>query len=208
MDALLALEDGRTFPCRSFTGPGEAMGEVVFNTGMTGYQEVLTDPSYSGQMVVMTYPLIGNYGVNPEDIESERIQVAAFLVKEYQAYPSNFRSTATLADYLKDQDMLGVEHLDTRAITRHIRNAGAMRAIISTDDLTPASLVKRANEIPKMAGLNLAKVVTTPDPFYWENGKPEIIHSDSRPLDKTIWRHRGVKRSVIAPLILVSNITY
>jgi len=165
---------------------------------MTGYQEVLTDPSYSGQMVVMTYPLIGNYGVNPEDIESGRIQVAAFIIKEYQAYPSNFRSTATLADYLKNNDILGVEHLDTRAITRHIRNAGAMRATISTEDLAPAALVKRANEIPKMAGLNLAKVVTTPHPFYWKNGKPEIIHSDRRPLDKTIWRHRGAKRSVIA----------
>ena len=198
MDALLALEDGRTFPCRSFTGPGEATGEVVFNTSMTGYQEVLTDPSYSGQMVVMTYPLIGNYGVNPEDIESERIQVAAFIIKEYQANPSNFRSTATLADYLAGQGILGVEHLDTRAITRHIRNAGAMRAIISTDDLTPSSLVQRANKIPKMAGLNLAKVVTTPHPFYWENGKPEIIQSGSRPLDETIWRHRGTKRSVIA----------
>jgi carbamoyl-phosphate synthase small subunit len=198
MDALLALEDGRTFACRSFTGPGEAMGEVVFNTSMTGYQEVLTDPSYRGQMVVMTYPLIGNYGVNPEDIESGRIQVAAFIIKEYQAYPSNFRSMATLADYLTDHGILGVEHLDTRAITRHIRNAGAMRAIISTKDLTPAALIKRANEIPKMTGLNLAEVVTTPDPFYWENGKPEIIHVDSRPLDKTIWRHRGAKRSVIA----------
>ena len=198
MDALLALEDGRTFPCRSFTGKGEAAGEVVFNTGMTGYQEVLTDPSYSGQIVVMTYPLIGNYGVNPEDIESGRIQVAAFLIKEYQAYPSNFRSTATLGDYLTSHGILGVEHLDTRAITRHIRNAGAMRAIISTDDLKPASLVKRAGEIPQMAGLNLAKVVTTPDPFYWERGEPEIIRSDSRPLDKTIWRHRGLKRSVIA----------
>ena len=130
-------------------GSGQATGEIVFNTGMTGYQEVLTDPSYSGQMVVMTYPLIGNYGVNPDDIESDCIQVAAFLIKEYQEYPSNFRSTATLADYLKTYGILGVEQLDTRAITRHIRNAGAMRAIISTDDLTPASLVKRANEIPK-----------------------------------------------------------
>jgi len=198
MDALLALEDGRTFACRSFAGPGEATGEVVFNTSMTGYQEVLTDPSYSGQMVVMTYPLIGNYGVNPDDIESARIQVAAFIIKEYQAYPSNFRSTATLADYLKGHGILGVEHLDTRAITRHIRNAGAMRAIVSTEDLSPASLVKRANEIPKMAGLNLAKVVTTPQPFYWENGKPQVIDCNSRPLDKAIWRHRGAKRSVVA----------
>ncbi len=91
MKALLALEDGRTFPCSSFTGSGEATGELVFNTSMTGYQEVLTDPSYRGQMVVMTYPLVGNYGINPEDIESERIQVAAFIIKEYQPYPSNFR---------------------------------------------------------------------------------------------------------------------
>ena len=198
MDALLALEDGRTFPCRSFTGPGQATGEVVFNTGMTGYQEVLTDPSYSGQMVVMTYPLIGNYGINPDDIESSRIQVSAFIIKEYQAYPSNFRSTATLADYLKENGILGVEQLDTRAITRHIRNAGAMRAVISTDDLTPASLVKKANEIPAMTGLNLAKVVTTPEPFYWKNDRPERINATSRPLDKTIWQHRGSRRSVVA----------
>jgi carbamoyl-phosphate synthase small subunit len=198
MDALLALEDGRSFPCRSFTGPGEATGEVVFNTSMTGYQEVLTDPSYSGQMVVMTYPLIGNYGVNPQDIESSRIQVAAFLIKEYQSYPSNFRSTATLADYLAAQGILGVEHLDTRAITRHIRNAGAMRAIISTHDLSPPSLVNKANAIPKMAGLNLAKEVTTPQPFYWENGNPEMIDCNSRRLDNTIWRHRGEKPAVVA----------
>ena len=198
MDALLALEDGRTFPCRSFTGPGQATGEIVFNTGMTGYQEVLTDPSYSGQMVVMTYPLIGNYGINADDIESSRIQVSAFIIKEYQAYPSNFRSTATLADYLKENGILGVEQLDTRAITRHIRNAGAMRAVISTDDLTPASLVKKANEIPAMTGLNLAKAVTTPQPFYWKDDQPEIIHATGRPLDKTIWQQRGAKRSVVA----------
>ncbi len=198
MDALLALEDGRTFPCRSFTGPGQATGEVVFNTGMTGYQEVLTDPSYSGQMVVMTYPLIGNYGINPDDIESSRIQVSAFIIKEYQAYPSNFRSTATLADYLKENGILGVEQLDTRAITRHIRNAGAMRAVISTDDLTPAPLVKKANKIPNMTGLNLAKAVTTPQPFYWKDDQPEIINAANRPLDKTIWQQRGAKRSVVA----------
>ena len=198
MDALLALEDGRTFACRSFTGPGEASGEVVFNTSMTGYQEVLTDPSYSGQMVIMTYPLIGNYGVNAEDFESSRIQVAAFLVKEYQPYPSNFRSTATLADYLRRQGILGIERLDTRAVTRHIRNAGAMRAIISTDEQTPASLVKRANAIPKMTGLNLARVVTSPKPFYWANGKPQFFNPEGRPLDKTIWQQRESKRAVVA----------
>ena len=198
MDALLALEDGRTFACRSFTGPGEASGEVVFNTSMTGYQEILTDPSYNGQMVVMTYPLIGNYGVNAEDIESSRIQVAAFLIKEYQPYPSNFRSTATLADYLKSLGILGVERLDTRAVTRHIRNAGAMRAIISTDELTPTSLVKRANAIPKMTGLNLAKVVTTQKPFQWADGKPKFFDPERRPLDKTIWQQRGSKPAVVA----------
>jgi carbamoyl-phosphate synthase small subunit len=198
MKALLALEDGRTFSCRSFTGRGEASGEVVFNTGMTGYQEVLTDPSYSGQMVTMTYPLIGNYGVNPEDVESERIQVAAFLVKEYQAFPSNFRSTSTLADYLKHQKILGVEHLDTRALTRHIRKAGAMRAFISTQDLDPASLVKRAGEIPSMAGQNLVRVVTTSRPYRWKNGKPEYLDSDLSKLDKSVWQNRDERRSVVA----------
>ena len=128
MKALLALEDGRTFVCRSFTGPGEVGGEVVFNTSMSGYQEVLTDPSYSGQLVTMTYPLIGNYGINPEDVESRGVQVAAFLIREYQPFPSNYRSTSPLADYLIQYNIVGVDSLDTRALTRHIRNAGAMRA--------------------------------------------------------------------------------
>ena len=198
MEALLALEDGRTFTCRSFTGEGEAAGEVVFNTGMTGYQEVLTDPSYSGQMVVMTYPLIGNYGVNPEDVESERIQVAAFLVREYQNYPSNFRSTGTLADYLKAQGVLGVEHLDTRALTRHIRNAGAMRAVISTRDVDPAELVKQANAIPGMTGQNLARVVSTQEPYRWEDNRPAYINPNQSPMDHTLWQHRGQKPSVVS----------
>jgi carbamoyl-phosphate synthase small subunit len=198
MDALLALEDGRTFACRSFTGKGEASGEIVFNTAMTGYQEVLTDPSYSGQMVAMTYPLIGNYGVNSADVESERIQVAAFLVKEYQAFPSNFRSTSTLAEYLKNQKILGVEHLDTRALTRHIRKAGAMRAFISTQDLDPSSLVRRAGEIPSMAGQNLMNMVTTRKPYRWKDGKPDYTDIDLSALDKAVWRHRDQQRSVVA----------
>jgi carbamoyl-phosphate synthase small subunit len=196
MKALLALEDGRCFECRSFTGQGEATGEVVFNTSMTGYQEVLTDPSYRGQMVTMTYPLVGNYGVNLEDIESNRIQVAAFLIKEYQPRPSNFRATATLADYLKYQEILGVEHLDTRALTRHIRNSGAMRAIVSTRDLNPASLVERANRIPTMTGQDLTPYVTTDTPYYWFNGRPELLNKEI-PLDRFIWRQRGRKRSVV-----------
>jgi carbamoyl-phosphate synthase small subunit len=196
MKALLALEDGRYFECRSFTGQGEATGEVVFNTSMTGYQEVLTDPSYRGQMVTMTYPLIGNYGVNLEDIESNRIQVAAFLIKEYQPRPSNFRATATLADYLKSQEILGIEQLDTRALTRHIRNSGAMRAIVSTRDLDPASLVERANRIPTMAGQDLTPAVTTDTAYYWSNGLPEFLKKET-PLDRSVWRQRGRKRSVL-----------
>ncbi len=198
MDALLALEDGRTFACRSFTGPGEASGEVVFNTSMTGYQEVLTDPSYRGQMVVMTYPLIGNYGVNPADVESERIQVEAFIVREYQSYPSNFRSSGTLADYLKRQGVLGVEHLDTRALTRHIRNTGAMRAVISTQDVGPSALIKRANQIPRMTGQNLAQVVTTLEPYRWQDNRPAYINPDLCLMDHTIWHYRGEKPSVVA----------
>lgn len=197
MKAIIALEDGRTFACRSFTGQGEAWGEVVFNTSMTGYQEVLTDPSYRGQMVTMTYPLIGNYGINPEDIESDSIQVSAFLIKEYQNFPSNFRSTSTLADYLKAQGILGIEQFDTRAITRHIRKAGAMRAFITTRDIDPASCVKRAMESPGMAGQDLVKEVTTKTPYFWRKEKPFYI-GNNVPLNKNIWKYRGSRHSVVA----------
>ncbi len=196
MKALLALEDGRTFPCRSFTGPGEAGAEIVFNTSMTGYQEVLTDPSYRGQMVTMTYPLVGNYGVNSEDVESGQIQVSAFLIREYQHFPSNFRSTATLADYLREGGIMGVEALDTRALTRHIRNSGAMRAFISTKDLDPRSLVKRAGEVPTMVGADFTKGVTTAASYYWKDGAP--LPCGDTPLDAGIWKHRKEKHSVVA----------
>ncbi|MGD9366157.1 MAG: glutamine-hydrolyzing carbamoyl-phosphate synthase small subunit [Desulfobacteraceae bacterium] len=195
MKALLALEDGRTFACHSFTGAGEVGGEVVFNTSMSGYQEVLTDPSYSGQLVAMTYPLIGNYGVNPEDVESRRIQVAAFIIREYQPFPSNFRSTDTLADYLIKYNILGVDSLDTRALTRHIRNAGAMRAVISTAELDPDKLVKKARALPSMAGLDLAKSVTSDHPYRWRDNRPEIIDG---PLDQTVWLDRDARPSVVA----------
>ncbi|WP_321494593.1 glutamine-hydrolyzing carbamoyl-phosphate synthase small subunit [uncultured Desulfobacter sp.] len=197
MKALLALEDGRTFSCRSFTGPGEAQGEVVFNTSMTGYQEILTDPSYYGQMVTMTYPLIGNYGVCPEDVESDRIHVAAFIVKEYQEFPSNFRSTGTLADYLIKSHVLGIEDLDTRALTRHIRKSGAMRAMISTTDLDPESLVARARLIPSMEGSDLVGYVTTPKPYFWKDNTPDYVDTPSLE-NPSIWRHKGKKHSVVA----------
>lgn len=198
MKALLALEDGRTFECQSFTGPGETWGEVVFNTSMTGYQEVITDPSYSGQIVTMTYPLVGNYGVNPIDVESDRIQVSGFLLREYQRYPSNFRSTASLAEYLKRQNVLGIEEFDTRALTRHIRNAGAMRAFISTKDLDPSSCVDRAGKVPRMMGLDLVQTVSTQTPYRWINGKPMFLEQGDVSLSRHVWEFKGKKPSVVA----------
>lgn len=198
MKALLALEDGRTFPCRSFTGNGETSGEIVFNTGMTGYQEVLTDPSYRGQLVTMTYPLVGNYGINPEDVESEKVQVEAFIIREYQEFPSNYRSTGTLSDYLKAHGIIGIDSLDTRALTRHIRNAGAMRGFISTRDLDPESLTRRAREIPPMVGQDLVQFVTSLRPYFWRKGKPEIIGNGIDSLDTSVWRHPGERLSVVA----------
>lgn len=193
MKAILALEDGRTFPCRSFTGSGETGGEVVFNTGMTGYQEVLTDPSYRGQMVVMTYPLIGNYGVNAEDVESDRIQVAAFIVKEYQDFPSNQRATGSLAGYLKSQGILGIQGLDTRALTLHLRERGAMRAIISTKDLNPASLVEKAKALPSMSGQDLVQDVTTDTAYFWRDGRRIPVDA---PLNATLWK--GDRKRTVA----------
>ncbi len=198
MKAILALEDGRTFSCRSFTGAGEVGGEVVFNTGMSGYQEVLTDPSYSGQLVTMTYPIIGNYGVNAEDVESDRVQVAAFIIREYQDNYSNFRASSSLADYLVQNKILGVHSLDTRALTLHIRNGGAMRAVLSTETADREALVAKARALPSMAGLDLAKSVTKDRPYRWVNNRPEPIDPAKTPLDKTIWREKQTKQSVVA----------
>ena len=172
MKALLALEDGTIFHGRSFTGHGETVGEVVFNTSMSGYQEILTDPSYCGQMVTMTYPLIGSYGVNEEDVESDRIQVRALFVKEYQEYPSNYRSERSLADYLKANGIPVMEGIDTRALTKHIRVRGAMKAALSTGDLDPDSLVEKARQAPDMVGRDLVKEVTCDEPVLWQNGSP------------------------------------
>ena len=171
MKALIALEDGKVFWGRSFTGHGETAGEVVFNTSMSGYQEILTDPSYRGQIVTMTYPLIGNYGVNENDVESDRIQAMALLVKEYQEYPSNWRSQRSLADYLRSSDIPGIEGIDTRALTRHIRVQGAMKAALSTQDLDPDSMVEKARQSPDMAGRDLVREVTCREPMLWQQGR-------------------------------------
>ena len=172
MKALIALEDGAIFQGRAFAGSGEITGEIVFNTGMTGYQEILTDPSYKGQIVTMTYPLIGNYGVTPEDMESERIQAEAFIIKEYNAIPSNFRSTASLAEFLDEYGKIGIEGVDTRALTRHIRLAGAMKGIISTQDLNPESLVKKARESAGLVGKDIVQEVTNQTPYAWTDNGP------------------------------------
>jgi carbamoyl-phosphate synthase small subunit len=172
MRALIALEDGTIFHGRSFTGAGEAVGEIVFNTSMSGYQEVLTDPSYNGQIVTMTYPLIGNYGVNAEDMESARIHPTAFLIKEYQPHHSNYRATASLADFLKQYSILGVEGFDTRALVRHIREAGAMKGVVSTNDADPDSLVERARAWPGLVGRDLVKEVSCNEPYGWGNDGP------------------------------------
>ena len=142
--AKLALEDGTVFTGVSFGAEGEIDGEVVFNTSMTGYQEILTDPSYRGQIVTMTYPEIGNYGVNSEDVESHRPHLAGFVVRENSRIASNFRSQGTLDDYLAEQGVIGLAGIDTRSLVRRIRTVGALKGVLSTTDLEDASLVKKA----------------------------------------------------------------
>lgn len=170
---------------------------MVFNTSMTGYQEILTDPSYFGQMVTMTYPMIGSYGVCPEDMESDRIQARAIIVREYVDYPSNWRSTGTLADFLKKEGVLGVEALDTRALTRHIRNRGAMGAVISTIDLDPATLVAKAKKVAPTMGCDLVQNVTTQFPYFWRDNKPVHVAKNAV-LDPSIWRFGQEKKRVVA----------
>jgi carbamoyl-phosphate synthase small subunit len=166
-EALIALEDGRVFRGRSFGAPGDCCGEAVFNTSLTGYQEILTDPSYASQIVTMTYPHIGNYGVNPEDPESRGIQVRALVVKECCRVPSNWRSRQSLPDYLCSQNILGIEGVDTRALTRHIRVAGAMKAAIATDGRSADELVATAQAWEGLVGRDLVKDVTCPEPYEW-----------------------------------------
>ncbi|MBX7150170.1 glutamine-hydrolyzing carbamoyl-phosphate synthase small subunit [bacterium] len=172
MKAKLVLEDGLSYDGYAFGAEGEVTGEIVFNTSMMGYQEILSDPSYSGQMIVMTYPHIGNYGINSADFESLRPHVKAFIVKEHCDYPSNWRSEMSLADLFKKFNIMGIEGLDTRAITRHIRNFGAMRAIISTTDLNTTSLLEKVKNSPSMVGANLVDGVTCQSAYDW--GTPNL----------------------------------
>jgi carbamoyl-phosphate synthase small subunit len=170
MQAKLALADGTVFTGRGFGATGETLGEVVFNTSMTGYQEVLTDPSYTGQIVTMTYPLIGNYGTTADDQESSRVQVAGFIVRELTQVPSNFRSSNSLDGFLKASNVVGIEGIDTRALVRRLRVRGAMNGVLSTADLDDASLVKKAKAFPGMEGRDLVKEVVPAKAFRWNKG--------------------------------------
>ncbi|OGQ00494.1 MAG: carbamoyl phosphate synthase small subunit [Deltaproteobacteria bacterium RBG_19FT_COMBO_46_12] len=175
--AILALEDGAVFEGWSFGCLGEKTGEVVFNTSMTGYQEILTDPSYKGQIVTMTYPLIGNYGINQEDIESQEPKVEGFIIKENSPIFSNWRGDKSLSDYLIRHRIMGVEGMDTRAITKHIRLAGAMKAVLSTEDLNRDRLIEKAKISPGLIGRDLVKEVTCEKPFPWTSGNDSQFSS-------------------------------
>jgi carbamoyl-phosphate synthase small subunit len=157
--AKLALEDGTVYTGQAFGASGETSGEVVFNTSMTGYQEVLTDPSYTGQIVTMTYPLIGNYGVNAEDCESKIPQVDGFIVRECSRHPSNFRSSGNLSDYLAENGIVGLEGIDTRSLVRRLRVRGAMKGVLSTTDLDNHSLLQKVQACPSIVGQDLAQAV-------------------------------------------------
>jgi carbamoyl-phosphate synthase small subunit len=174
--AILVLEDGRTFAGASFGAAGESFGEIVFNTSMTGYQEILTDPSYAGQIVCMTYPLIGNYGTNEEDVESRRPWAEGLVVREASRVVSNYRSTRSLQAYLKDNGIVGLEHIDTRALVRHIRDKGAMRAAISTEALNETELLQRVLASPEMTNRELASSVSVADTYAYSGDGGERYH--------------------------------
>jgi carbamoyl-phosphate synthase small subunit len=198
--AFLALADGLVFEGTSFGAGGEAFGEVVFNTSMTGYQEILTDPSYKGQIVTMTYPQIGNYGTNDEDVESGKPYVEGFIVKEYLDIPSNWRMKRSLDQYLKQYGIPGIQGIDTRALTRHVRDFGAQPGIISTKDPDPASLVSRAQKLPKMSGLDLAKDVSCKEPFTWDEADWDLktgYGRKSSPSYKVVAYDYGIKRNIL-----------
>ncbi len=165
--AVLALADGAVFEGWAYGAEGETVGEVVFNTSMSGYQEILTDPSYKGQIVTMTYPLIGNYGVNPEDVESRRPFVEGFIIKEGSVRVSSWRAKQSLEEYLRERGIVGIQGIDTRALTRHIRDHGAQEGVISTIDLDPKNLTAKAKASPGLIGRDLVKEVCCDAPFAW-----------------------------------------
>jgi carbamoyl-phosphate synthase small subunit len=219
--AKLALEDGTVFTGRHFGATGTSQGEVVFNTSMTGYQEILTDPSYKGQIVAMTYPLIGNYGINRQDMESRCPQVAGFIIKELAATYSNYRADMSLDEYLEQNGIIGIEAIDTRALVRRLRISGAMRGILATETLDDQILIKRARESAKMLGADWVKAVKPKKEYSWSEGQGDwglgsVERGDGLhvvALDcgakSNILRHlaeRGVKVTVLPPDVSAEEI--
>jgi len=169
--ALLVLRDGRLFSGQALGAEGETSGEVIFNTAMSGYQEILTDPSYRGQIVTMTYPMIGNYGLNDEDVESRKPWVNGLIVKEASAYPSSWRGRVSLDDYLKTHGIVGLQGIDTRALTRHLRDHGSQDGIVSTVERDVERLRERARALPQIVGRDMVREVTVAEPFGWSEGE-------------------------------------
>ena len=205
MKAALALADGRVFFGQALGASGEISGEVVFNTSMSGYQEILTDPSYRGEIVTMTYPLIGNYGINREDIESSRPHLAGFIVKEACDMPSNWRSEMTLDAYLKENNIIGLSGIDTRALVRHIRDKGAQTGIISTIDLDADSLVAKAKAAPSIVGQDLVQEVTCKEIYDWNEGTWDLADGYKKqqgPAEyKVVAYDFGIKYNILRNLV-------
>ncbi|TLM69388.1 MAG: glutamine-hydrolyzing carbamoyl-phosphate synthase small subunit [Deltaproteobacteria bacterium] len=205
MKAALALADGRVFHGRALGAAGEISGEVVFNTSMTGYQEILTDPSYRGEIVTMTYPLIGNYGINVEDVESWQPHLSGFIVKEASDFPSNWRSRLSLDAYLKEHGIVGLQGIDTRALVRHIRDFGAQTGVLSTVDTDPASLVAKAKAAPSIVGRDLVSEVTCKEPYHWSEGTWDLEtgyqprRGDAR--FRVVAYDFGIKRNILRNLV-------
>ena len=204
--ALLVLEDGTVFQGKSFGAKGTTIGEVVFNTGMTGYQEVLTDPSYRGQMVTFTYPELGNTGVNPDDEESDQPQVSGVIARNVCYSPSNYRSRSSLPDYLNHHNVIGIYGIDTRALTRILRSSGAMNGAISTEILGEKELLEKVQTAPKMLGLNLVNEVTTKEVYEWSDPtaetwefRPVLAQNDPKPLT-VVAIDFGIKRNILRRL--------
>ena len=206
MKAVLALADGKVFEGEHFGAENEVEAEIVFNTSMSGYQEIITDPSYCGQMVVMTYPLIGNYGINPEDFESDRPYLSGFIIKELSRVQSNWRSRGNLEDFLKKNNVFGIQGIDTRALTRRIRDKGAQQAVLSINTTDTQKLVEKARNSPGLIGRDLVKEVSCRKAYEW-NESEWVIQKGQTKLETTKDRpHRvlvydfGVKRNILRKL--------
>ena len=200
MKAILLLEDATVFEGTSFGAKGQKCGEVVFNTSMTGYQEILTDPSYNEQIITMTYPLIGNYGTNECDWESRKIFASGFIVKENCSYPSNWRNKNSLSDYLEANNVIGLEGIDTRKLVKHIRTQGAMKGIISSIDLNINNLMEKLENYPGLVGRDIVKDVTVKKPYSWDKAVIDVLNGNEQKPEKKykiVAFDFGIKRNIL-----------